>query len=259
MTATVGVDPRIQARRTAVRRVEGHRRLRRLQAVGLVLCSFAVAFAITMSPVMDVDHVRIEADGVDVGAVRDVLGVRSGAADDRGRSRGGGRRASRPCPRSSRSTVRRSWPSSVSVTVTAREPGGVVASAAGGWLVADGTGAIVDVVDDAPGGLVRLGGLELLGEPGQMIPAAHRPARRRQCGVARGPGRTGRTGDAWARRGRVEAHLVDGGTIEFAADGDHGAAAASAAAVVATVPPGCVSSIDVLSPSAPVLRRSDAC
>ena len=257
MTATVGVDPRIQARRTAVRRGEGHRRLRRLQAVGVVLCSFAVAFAITRSPVMDVDHVRIEADGVDVGAVRDALGVRPGepmtAVDP---AAAADAVASLPAVESVE--VRRSWPSSVSVTVTARAPGVVLASAAGGWLLADGSGAIVDVVDDGPGEFVRLGGLELVGEPGQTIPAAYRPVA--AVGAALPANLAARVEQVTlGEEGRVEALLVDGGTIEFAADGDHGAAAAAASAVAATVPPGCVSSIDVLSPSAPVLRRSDRC
>ena len=42
MTATVGIDPRLKARRIAVQRDVGRRRLRRLQAVGAVIVAFGV-------------------------------------------------------------------------------------------------------------------------------------------------------------------------------------------------------------------------
>jgi cell division protein FtsQ len=257
MTATVGIDPRIQARRTAVRRNEGHRRLRRLQAVGAVLCAFAVAFAITRSPAMDVDHVRIQADGVDATTVREALGVRSGQPMTQV-DPGAAADAVAALPTVESVEVRRSWPNSVVVEVTAREPGVVVASSGGGWLVADSAGGIVSTVDTVPAGLLPVGGLELAGGPGQVIPAEYRPVA--AVGAAL-PADLRERAElvTLGEDDRVEVLLVDGGTVVFAVDGDHRAAAAAAAAVAATVAPGCVDRIDVVAPSAPVLRRSDAC
>jgi cell division protein FtsQ len=257
MTATVGIDPRIQARRTAVRRDQGQRRLRRVQAVGAVVFAFAVAFALTRSPLMDVDHVRIDADGADAGAVREALGIEPGqamtlvdpaAAAD----------AVAALPAVASVEVRRSWPNGVSVDVTARRPGIALASADGAWLVADRTGTIITTTESAPGDLARAGGPALIGRPGQVVPADLRPVaavgaalpddlRERAEQVVLGEG------------GRVEVLLADGGTVVFAPEGDQEAAAAAAAAVAATVAPGCIDHIDVLSAAAPVLRRSDAC
>jgi cell division protein FtsQ len=257
MTATVGIDPRIQARRTAVRRDAGHRRLRRVQAVGAVVFAFGLAFVLTRSPLMDVDHVRIDADGVDGDAVREALAVDPGrpmtlvdpaAAAD----------AVAALPGVASVDVRRSWPNTVAVEVTAREPGVAFSSSGGGWLVADGSGSIMGEVEVAPTEVVRVGGPQLSGRPGQVVPTDLLPA------AAVGAALPGDLRDrveqvAVGEDGRVEVLLSDGGTIVFAPDGDHGAAAVAAAAVAATVPPGCVDRIDVLSAAAPILRRADAC
>jgi cell division protein FtsQ len=257
MTATVGIDPRIQARRTAVRRGAGHRRLRRVQAVGAVVFAFALSFAITRSPLMDVDHVRIEADGGDRTAVREALGVRSGQAMTQV-DPAAAAHAVAALPFVESVEVRRSWPNAITVDVTARVPGVIVASSGGGWLVADATGGIIGRVETVPADLVPLGALELAGEPGQVIPAEYRPAA--AVGASLPAGLRERVDQVvLGEAGRVEVLLVDGGTVVFAADGDHDAAGAAAAAVVTTVAPGCVERLDVISPSAPLLLRSEAC
>lgn len=57
---SIGIDPRIRARRVAVRRAEGRKRLRFLSiALGLVASALAV-WGLSRSPLLDLDHVRID-------------------------------------------------------------------------------------------------------------------------------------------------------------------------------------------------------
>jgi cell division protein FtsQ len=257
MTAIAGIDPRIQARRTAVRRGEGQRRLRRLQAVAAVLGAFGIAFVLTRSPVMDVDHVQVEADGVDVASIRDALGVgprrpmtevdTQAAAD-----------AVALLPGVESVEVRRAWPNAVTVTVTARRPEVVLAAADGRWLVADGAGAIIAVTATPPEDLVPVGPIELSGAPGDVVPDRVLPAT--SVGAALPAALRARAERVvMGEDGAIDVVLVDGGTVTFSAESDHQAAAAAAAAVAASVAPGCLDVLDVTSPSAPALRRTDAC
>ena len=77
--ATIGIDPRMRARRIAVLRAEGRRRLKILIAVVVLAALVAGAWAVTRSVVLDVDRVRI--DGVDearAGVIRDSAGIAEG-------------------------------------------------------------------------------------------------------------------------------------------------------------------------------------
>ena len=167
MTATVGVDPRIQARRTAVRRGEGHRRLRRLLAVG----GRAGARSRSPSPSPGPRCSTWTTCGSrptasDVGAVRRrASGMRPGDADDCGRSGGGGRRGRGAARGSTSVEVRRSLAGTLGVGHgrRARAPAVVLASAAGGlarWPT--GPAPSSTCVDDAAAtSSCAVGGLEL--------------------------------------------------------------------------------------------------
>jgi len=62
-SAAVRIDPRLRARRIAVRRAEGRRRLRFvLMGAGLVTIA-AAAWAISRSPLLDLDNVRVDGIG----------------------------------------------------------------------------------------------------------------------------------------------------------------------------------------------------
>ncbi|MBV8559692.1 MAG: hypothetical protein JO050_02895, partial [Acidimicrobiia bacterium] len=53
-----GIDPRFRQRRIEVRRLEGRRRLRVLLVLAGFFFAALLAWAVTRSPFLDVDHVR---------------------------------------------------------------------------------------------------------------------------------------------------------------------------------------------------------
>ncbi len=60
MTLAIGIDPRIKARRIAVRRAEGRRRLRFLLVAAGSVAVVVGGWAIGQSALLDLDHIRIE-------------------------------------------------------------------------------------------------------------------------------------------------------------------------------------------------------
>jgi cell division protein FtsQ len=59
MVTTVEIDPRIEARRDAVRRETGRRRLRVLVAIAVVVSTLVGAYLLVESPFLAVDHVNV--------------------------------------------------------------------------------------------------------------------------------------------------------------------------------------------------------
>src|SRR5690606_28763699 len=77
--APATIDPRLRARRTAVRRDEGRRRLRRLVGLVAVCAILAGGYLITRSPLLDVDQVRVEgAHRTGAEQLLDATGLRTG-------------------------------------------------------------------------------------------------------------------------------------------------------------------------------------
>ena len=175
MTATVGIDPRIRDRRIAVQRDAGRRRLRRLQALTAVVVGLVIAFGLTRSPVLDVDRLEVQAGGGDVAAIREAAGVVPGQpmtdVDPRQVAE-----AVAALPAVAGVEVRRSWPGTVAVAVTPREPALAVPAVDGGWLAVGPDGVVVEQHDEVPPGLVGLGGYEVRGAPGDQLPGELRPA-----------------------------------------------------------------------------------
>ncbi|MEL7208342.1 MAG: FtsQ-type POTRA domain-containing protein [Actinomycetota bacterium] len=260
MTATVGIDPRIRERRIAVQRDVGHRRLRRLQALGAIVLGLGLAFALTRSPLLDVDRVTVDTvgaeSGVDADRVREAAAIAPGtpltSIDPAAIAA-----SVSALPDVAAAQVRREWPGAVRIDVTPRTPAAAVVGADGGWYLVDGDGVVVRHVDEAPEGMVVLGDLVVRAAPGAALPAAERSAA--AVTAALPPSLGWRVTSVGAHDGEVQALLADGGVVAFALDGDHPAAAAAASAVVETVPPGCVERVDVVVAEAPVLRRAPGC
>ncbi|MGH9187458.1 MAG: cell division protein FtsQ/DivIB, partial [Acidimicrobiales bacterium] len=73
------IDPRFRARRIAVRRQEGRRRLRRLGRLTALLGLVVVGWLVTRSPLLDVDRIRISgADHSTAEAVLEASGLHRG-------------------------------------------------------------------------------------------------------------------------------------------------------------------------------------
>lgn len=144
MTAgTVAVDPRMKARRIAVIRAQGRRRLRVLAIVlGIVLLA-AAAWGISRTPLLDVDRITVtgtdpanraeilESSNVSVGLPMLFLDV-----DEAQRSV-----ASLPWVRSAQ--VWRDWPGTVRITVEPRVPAAVVPASEGRTALIDANGYVI--------------------------------------------------------------------------------------------------------------------
>lgn len=138
--STVTVDPRMKARRVAVLRAEGRRRLRILMvALGVILAA-AAAWGVSLTPLLDVDRLAVsgidpanraeivESSQLSVGMPMVFLDV-----DDAQSSI-----AALPWVRSAR--VWRDWPATVRIAVDPRVPAAVVPARGGRTALIDAYG-----------------------------------------------------------------------------------------------------------------------
>ncbi|HEX9504787.1 MAG TPA: FtsQ-type POTRA domain-containing protein [Acidimicrobiia bacterium] len=164
----VGVDPRVRARWIAARRAEGRRRLRVLLVIGGALALVAVAWGITVSPLLAVDHVVITgARQMTPAQIERAGAVRVGDPLvwlDTGRAVSG----IEALPYVSRARVDRQWPHTVRIVITERR--GVAWAQRGHqpYLV-DGSGRVLARLEAAPAGLPQLRGVGLVPRPGDVI------------------------------------------------------------------------------------------
>lgn len=137
MTAALGVDPRIRARRIAVRRAEGRRRLRILLRVCGLVAVAAGAVALARSPLFDLDRVEVTGvEGRHAELVATAAGLEPGTplveVDT-----GSVARAVRSLPWVRRVSVERHWPGTVRLVVEPRVPVAVIPTSAGAAFVDD--------------------------------------------------------------------------------------------------------------------------
>jgi cell division protein FtsQ len=154
--STSTIDPRIRARRIAVQKEAGHKRLRRV-SVGLgVVAALSAIGGITRTPLLDVDHIEVVGavhTGVD--RVAAATGIHRG---DALLTVGLGRaaRAVAALPWVETVRVRRDWPGTVRVSVVEREPAAAAPVRGGGWVLLDVTGRQLAVQLDTPTGVPLL-------------------------------------------------------------------------------------------------------
>ena len=169
-TSAPPVDPRLRRRRAEVQRRKGRRRLRRLLVVTAVGTVGLAAWGLSLSPLLDVDRVLIRGtEGERMAPVRTAAGIDQGEAMATVDLDAAGR-AVEAVPWVDGATVRRSWPGTVVVAVTERQPVAALRTADGSWALVDGDRRQVEVV---PGtvdhGLPRIEGLEPSAEPGEVL------------------------------------------------------------------------------------------
>jgi cell division protein FtsQ len=158
----------VRDRWVAVRRDAGRRRLRVLIVVATVLAVLTLAWGASVSPFLDVDHLRFRGlHRVTAAQVEDASGIHPGDAMlwlDAGQSV----RGIEALPFVRRASVKREWPGTVRVTVVERRP---VAWLAGptSMVVVDGTGRVLETVAAAPPGMPQLLGAEFVPGPGATI------------------------------------------------------------------------------------------
>ena len=256
--STVAVDPRIRARRASVARDAGRRRLRRLLALAAVIGVALLALALTWTPALDIERIDVRgASHTSPDAVTEAAGITPGdplAWFDVDAAKEG----IAALPWVDDVVITRSWTGEVGIEVTERTPvAGIVAAGEGAWLLVDGEGRVLDSMGAEPTDVAVVDGVAASAEPGDRldddalgalavaaaIPAGLRPD------VARVSG----TGTDF------EAALRAGGVIALGGPDEAEAKLRAAAAVLATVTPGCVDRLDVTLPDAPALVRVPGC
>jgi cell division protein FtsQ len=162
------LDPRIDARRRAVRAARAARRRRRWLAVSIVVTVLVVAYGLAHSSAFDVDDVVVAgADRTTPEVVAGRTGVRIGQpmveVDGAGASA-----AVEALPWVATATVSRSWWGRVDVAVTERSAAVVLTGAGPETALVDATGRVLDLTAAPPGDLPRVRGLDLA-PPGATV------------------------------------------------------------------------------------------
>jgi cell division protein FtsQ len=210
----VPMDPRIRARRAAVRRDEGRRRLRMLVSGLVVASAIGVAVALVDSPWFSVQHVTVEGNrATPTAAIVAASGLCGAARPPRCAgpplvaldAAGAARRVER-LPFVAHASVLRRWPDGVLVVV--REHRGVaVAKDRRGFALVDREGEILATAGAPWPGFVRLAGVVADGAAGSRLPRAADAALRVAAGLPE------------ALRGEVAAVRSDAGGVELELSG----------------------------------------
>ena len=255
--STVAVDPRIRARRASVARDAGRRRLRRLFALAAVIGVALLALALTWTPALDIERIDVRgASHTSPDAVTEAAGITPGdplAWFDADAAEQG----IAALPWVDHVVITRSWTGEVGIEVTERTPvAGIVAPGGGAWLLVDGEGRVLATVGAEPTDVAVVDGVTASAEPGDRLDnalGALAVAAAIPEGLRPDVARVSGTG------AEFEAALRAGGVIALGGPDEAEAKLRAAAAVLATVTPGCVDRLDVALPDAPALVRVPGC
>lgn len=131
----------------------------------------AGAFAVTRSPLLDVDRVHIagaSATGRDEVLAAAGLHGRRLMVDVRERVAA---RRLEALPWVQQATVTRRWPSTVEVSILERTPVAALPAGEEAWALADATGRVLDVTPERPADLVMVRTDAPVGDPGTVLDA----------------------------------------------------------------------------------------
>lgn len=254
---TAAIDPRLRARRIAVRRDEGRQRLRRLSAVGVVAAVAVLVVGLTRSAVLDVDRVQVVgAQHTPVAAVQHATGVRghSPMTDvDLDRAR----RGVLELPWVRTVSITRSWPGTVKVVITERAAVAVVTAGSAGFALVDGDGRVLETNPAPPPGFVLLANVPTPGLPGTTID----PSATDALAVARlmPASLRPKVSTVVAENDGVVLRLMAGGVVRLGAATDLVAKLRAADTVLTDVDPTNLCAVDVRVAAAPSLTRGKAC
>jgi cell division protein FtsQ len=249
---TLAADPRLRARKVAVARQAGHRRLVLLSA-GLSLVALVVsALMLLHSSLLSarVLHLR----GALHESRAEVLSVTGLDAHPPlvDLSQGAVARALERLPWVRTARVVKDWPTGVTISLTERHPVAYVALKAGRSALIDQTGRILAVVPGVPSGLVAIVPVGPPGAPGTRLRvgvgvlevAARLPGSLRSKVAALSFGAAG-----------VQARLVNGPEVIFGTATSLGAKLTALSTVLDKVSLHGIVTLDVADPSQPLLTR----
>jgi cell division protein FtsQ len=248
------VDPRFRARRAAVQRELGRRRLRILVTVASVVVAVGAAYLAVESPFLDVDRVDVVGTRhLPVDEVRRVVEVAHGDALLR-IDLGAVERRVEALPWVADADASRDLPGALRVHVTERAPVAFVRGDDGTATLVAADGTVLGVVLVPPPEAVEITGVRRVPSPGSVLspPAAAGavaqlpPALATRVGVI-----------ALRDGGDVALGLRAGGEVRVCSLDDLPAKGAAALAVLERVAPSPVDYVNVCVPGAPVARLAD--
>lgn len=253
----LGIDPRLRARRVAVLRDEGRRRLYRLIALGAIAALVLGAFLLTRSPLLDVDRIRVTGNShTPLEQVLSTSGIRT-RQPMIGLDLGAIRARLDALPWVESVSVARSWPGTVTIEIHERKAVAALPAPGGGVALLDITGRVLDVQPTLPNGTVALAGLAAPGAPGSSLDA--RAADLLRVVEALSPRLREQVVTVALEADGVELWLRDAAKVRLGSTSDLGAKLLAATTVLEQVDLSQLCAIDVRVPSAPSLTRMGAC
>jgi cell division protein FtsQ len=251
------IDPRLRARRIAVRRDEGRRRLRRVVGLAGVALAVLIAVGVTQSPLLDVDRVTVTgATHTTPDAIRQATAIRIHqpmTSIDLDRAR----RGILALPWVQTVSVARRWPASVRVVVTERKPVASVSAGQSGFALVDSTGRVLELSPSPPAGFVILDGVPAAGAPGTTL--APDAADALAVASALLPQLAPKVAAVVATADGVELQLVAGGKVRLGPATDVVAKLVAADTVLTQVDVSHLCALDVHVASAPSLTQGGSC
>lgn len=244
----VKVDPRLRARRVAVQRELGRRRLRVFLGIAAVPALLGAAYLLVDSAMFDVDRVQVV--GASQSRPAEVVAV---SEIERGEpmvrlDAGAAARRVEQIPWVASARVVRRWPGTVRIEVSEYDPAAFVRRSTSSVALVASDGRVLDDVATAPEGLLEIVGVRRLPEVGATLspPGAAGLASRLPAALA------GRVAEVDLSHG-VTLRLADGPEIRLGDLGDLDAKAAAALAVLERLGEEPAEYLDVGVPSAPVV------
>jgi cell division protein FtsQ len=250
------VDPRFSARRVAVRRDAGRRRLRKVAVLGVLVVLVAGAAGLTRTPLLDLDTIAVEGAatlGADqIRAVVADAGVRPGQPLldlDAGRAEA----ALEALPGIEEAHVTRHWPGSITIEVVERVPVAAM-TVAGGIALVGADGIVVDV-QPGPSALVAVDGPSTLA-PGDRVDATALLA---VAAALPDSVRALVSGIGEAGDGGVELRLAAGGVARLGSADRLAEKLVALQTMLTEVDTTCLAILDLQVPSAPTIDRAPEC
>lgn len=244
---------RFEARRLAVERREGLRRLQLVLGLAGVTSLAVGVIAFVNSSWFDVDEIVVTGnERAEVDAIVEASGIRPGQGLLEVDLDGAGD-AVELVPWVGTATVDRSWTGGIEITVTER-PAAAVIPAGSRFALVDDHGRQLEIVDQRPDGYLPLRGVEGSGVAGEPAPDAVLPMV--ALAQALPPAIDERVAAIALVGDDIHLELVDGGRANLGGGDELGAKLQAVETVIARVDLACLDTIDVRVPAAPVITRT---